>query len=1172
MRRQTLLILLCLLGWSTVQAQSVTSFTLINADTDTNIGLLSDGETLNLATLPTTNLSVRANTDPAQVGSVRFALNGNLNFQTENITPYALKGDSNGDYNSWTPSVGEYTLKATPYSGSNASGSTGSALTVTFTVIDEDSEPVPDPPTNVVATALSDTEIYLDWDDPALGNDYAIERSLSPTSGFTQVDASYYGDSQHTSSGLEPNTTYYFRVKVFYNGEASPYSEVASATTESVPEPSTVLYAINSGGAAFTATDGTEFVADQLVSGGKTYTSNAGISGTTDDFIYQSERYGNFTYELPVTNGTYEITLLLAEIYFNDPNKRVFDVAIEGDEQMSNLDLYAVVGKNAAYQITKTVEVTDGGLSLAFSAEINNAKLAGLVVTGSETTPTVDPPTGLQLTVLSSSSLELSWDNYPERVEGYFIEQSIGTDDNFTFRQALYYGYTSFTFANLEPSTTYFYRMRVLVGDTYSDYVTVSATTEAEPVSGEATVSGDLRKWHKVTVSFDGPSHSETDTNPNPFLDYRLNVTFTHSGSGTSHTVPGYFAVDGNAAESGATSGNQWNVHFRPDETGTWNFMASFRQGNQVAISTSASAGAANSTIDGITGTLEIQNSNKFGRDFRAKGRLEYVGKHHLQFAETGEYFMKGGSDAPENFLAYEDFDNTPNNGSRRKSWSPHAGDWNSGDPSWQGGQGTEIIGALNYLASEEVNAFSFLTMNINGDDRNVYPYVSNDDFKHFDISKLDQWDIVFEHAQTLGLYLHFKTQETENDQLLDGGDLGTDRKLYYRMLVARFGYHLALNWNLGEENDIWQELNDPGNNQVKNYAQYIREVDPFNHHIVIHTYPGQQDEVYDPLLGNQSLLTGASVQTGYSNVYRDTKKWVEESQSAGKPWVVANDEQGSANIGVPPDLGYTDPITGETYSGQDLQGNTVNVSQDDIRKKTLWGNLMAGGAGVEYYYGYRLPQSDLTLQDYRSRDLMWDYTRYALQFFQQYIPFWEMTSSNNLVTDGWCLAKTDEVYAVYLQNGGSTNISLGSSGATYEVRWYNPRSGGSLQTGSTTTLTAMGSVSVGNPPNGSNQDWVVLLTNQGANANTTVARQEVVQIGEMTAYPVPLQEQLTVGFESEKTVITVEITDFSGNVLRRIEKNHRQAIDFSTLELAPGAYYMRVVADGEVYRSTLLK
>ncbi|WP_235293033.1 DUF5060 domain-containing protein [Portibacter lacus] len=60
-------------------------------------------------------------------------------------------------------------------------------------------------------------------------------------------------------------------------------------------------------------------------------------------------------------------------------------------------------------------------------------------------------------------------------------------------------------------------------------------------------------KWHKVTLQFDGPETSETST-PNPFSDYRLEVTFT-KGSIT-YKVPGYYASDGNASETRAASGN----------------------------------------------------------------------------------------------------------------------------------------------------------------------------------------------------------------------------------------------------------------------------------------------------------------------------------------------------------------------------------------------------------------------------------------------------------------------------------------------------------------------------------------------------------------------------------------------------------------------------------------
>ena len=58
----------------------------------------------------------------------------------------------------------------------------------------------------------------------------------------------------------------------------------------------------------------------------------------------------------------------------------------------------------------------------------------------------------------------------------------------------------------------------------------------------QPTITGELRVWHKVTVTFDGPRASE-DGSPNPFRDYRLNVTFTHAAGGQRYVAPGFFAA-----------------------------------------------------------------------------------------------------------------------------------------------------------------------------------------------------------------------------------------------------------------------------------------------------------------------------------------------------------------------------------------------------------------------------------------------------------------------------------------------------------------------------------------------------------------------------------------------------------------------------------------------------
>ena len=115
----------------------VVRFVLVDADTGDDIGLLGDGDTINLATLPTRNLNVRAETDPATIGAVHFSLDGE-DTRLEREAPYTLDGDRDGVHNSWTPDEGTHTLTATPYGTADDEATIGTPLTITFKVIDED--------------------------------------------------------------------------------------------------------------------------------------------------------------------------------------------------------------------------------------------------------------------------------------------------------------------------------------------------------------------------------------------------------------------------------------------------------------------------------------------------------------------------------------------------------------------------------------------------------------------------------------------------------------------------------------------------------------------------------------------------------------------------------------------------------------------------------------------------------------------------------------------------------------------------------------------------------------------------------------------------------------------------------------------------------------------------
>ena len=597
--------------------------------------------------------------------------------------------------------------------------------------------------------------------------------------------------------------------------------------------------------------------------------------------------------------------------------------------------------------------------------------------------------------------------------------------------------------------------------------VSLLLTTSVAIAQETASITGEQKQWHNVTLTFDGPEASEDD-DPNPFMDFRLNVTFTHTESGTIYKVPGYFAADGNAANTSATFGNKWRVHLAPDHVGIWNYTLSFRSGKDIAVSDDAEAGEPVAVLDGMTGTLDIAATDKSGRDFRGKGRLDYVGKHHLQFAGNKEFFLKAGVDAPENLLAYRDFDGDFKTDGHKdnlvKDWAAHAGDWKDGDPTWGDGKGKGLIGAINYLASQGLNVFSFLTMNIEGDDRNVFPYTNYGERFRIDCSRLDQWEIVFSHADKLGMYLHFKTLECENTLLLDKGELGPQRILYYRELIGRFGHHLAMNWNLGEEVGY---TNPVSTQQKVDWANFFANNDPYHHHMVIHNGNKHFD-----MLGDASPLTGMSLQTSqqdFKHVHGSTLNYLRKSVAAGKPWVVACDEPGDAQHSLIPDA--EDP------------------THDDPRKNALWGNIMAGGAGVEWYFGYKHAHSDLTCQDFRARENMWKQSSIALDFFRDTkIPFWDMANSNKLLIskNGYCLAQEGKLYLVFAKEASETSLDLSKANGTFEIHWFNPRSGGELQTGSVQAVNGGGKFTLGQPPSEPNKDWVAIVKPAPAGATFT--------------------------------------------------------------------------------------
>ncbi len=464
----------------------------------------------------------------------------------------------------------------------------------------------------------------------------------------------------------------------------------------------------------------------------------------------------------------------------------------------------------------------------------------------------------------------------------------------------------------------------------------------------DPVVEEDGRIWQPMSISFRGPRASELDRSPNPFLDYRLQVKFT-SPAGRTFNVPGFFAGDGH----GGGSGNVWRVRFTPDEAGGWRYRAALRAGGNVSVSLDDQAGTP-AELDGDGGEFVIEQFDPAAPGFHKWGRLEYVGRHYLKFRD-GPFWIRGGTDSPENFLAYAGFDDTPPS----HTYLAHVEDWRPGDPDWGGGKGRGIIGALNSLADQHVNSLYCLMMNVGGDGSDVWPFVhikdpegnADNDNWHYDISKLRQWETVFDHAQRRGIFLHFVLNEAEqaNKRELDDGELGPERRLFYREMIARFGHHLALEWNLCEEYNLQFDF---GPERVRAFADYIRSVDPYGHPITVHSAGNPLEKLRFTFGDERFSMT--SIQLNQRPIHEVAEQFWNGTREAGRPLPVSLDEftlargQGATHIPV-----------------DDADGH---------RREKLWPTYFSGGM-IEFILEDRLDTESFKTPQ---RQALWRYTWHA--------------------------------------------------------------------------------------------------------------------------------------------------------------------------------------------------
>lgn len=195
-------------------------------------------------------------------------------------------------------------------------------------------------------------------------------------------------NGNYTFSNLPQEDTYTATVTL-PNGYVATTSNPArfslnTDTTENFGMATFQSLSINAGGSSSSS-----FLADLDYSGGQTYSTStsvdtSGVTNPAPQSVYQTVRYGNFSYTVPnlVSSHTYTVRLHFNELYWTSAGSRVFNVSINGSQVLSNFDIYQAAGganKADVEQFTSTPD-SNGNLTITFTTVTDNAMVNGIEV------------------------------------------------------------------------------------------------------------------------------------------------------------------------------------------------------------------------------------------------------------------------------------------------------------------------------------------------------------------------------------------------------------------------------------------------------------------------------------------------------------------------------------------------------------------------------------------------------------------------------------------------------------------------------------------------------------------------------------------------------------------------------------------------------------------------
>ena len=352
----------------------------------------------------------------------------------------------------------------------DASNNLSTASTINVTT-NPDTTPPP-PPQNFTALPGNGL-VALSWQAPSAGGPVDHYQILRNSVELTTVTTLGYTDNAVTNG-----TTYTYEVKAVDAVGNHSTPATATAAPQSLGP---ALYRINCGklDGPYTDPAGNVWQADAYYNNNNTASSTVTVAGTTNPEIYKTNRYKNrnsgvgvpLKYQIPVSNGVYEVRLHFSEVWTGATSAgvRVFDVSAEGSVVLNDFDIFAEAGLNTALVKTVPVVVSDGSLTLDFAVVVQNPQVNGIEVypvlsSGAGDTTAPSTPANLASSNVTETAASLSWsastdDSGGSGLAGYRVYRRLSTE---IVEQAQLVGTVtapSFADSGLTSGTAYEYRV-----------------------------------------------------------------------------------------------------------------------------------------------------------------------------------------------------------------------------------------------------------------------------------------------------------------------------------------------------------------------------------------------------------------------------------------------------------------------------------------------------------------------------------------------------------------------------------------------------------------------------------------------------------------------------------------------------------------------------------------